>query len=175
MDIPRFTLMLLLSVLLAMSALSCAPRIREWGKPDDQELIRNLPQDQALSFLRSLDVPEPANSCRFEEDGVVRWRNGAWLPGKMSYSSLYLSGLGHGEGPPDRFVLSVGGTNELWCLMHSQLLARHQDMDTARFLNKVYTALRVMGVRTISLSELSKIVQSPWWREANESVERREP
>lgn len=178
--LPRRPLILLLAAPLAVSIWSCAPTVsspttRMWGKPDDQYVIDNLSKDHALGFLRSLYVPETATSCRFEEDGVLRWSKGQLLPGKTPYSSLYISGLGRGGGPPVRYVLSVRETNELWCAMQAQLIADRQGKDVTPFLNQIYTALRVMGARVMPVSELPKAMQLPSWREAVESVRLRQP
>lgn len=171
--IPRFPVILLLSALLAVSTWSCAPatvRAHRWGTPgtpDDVAMVKNLPKDQALGFLRSLYVPEAANTCRFEQDGVLRWWKGELLPGKTRYNLLYDWGLmaQGGRGPLVRIVLSVRGTNELWCLIHPQLFADGQGKDATPFIKGIFTMLKVMGVTALPLSEASKVFHSPSWSE----------
>jgi len=170
---------LLLSILLAVSTWSCAPTTWMYGSAPsagELQMIANMPKDQALTFLRSLYVPETANSCRFEEDSVLRWQKGTLLPGEVPYKSLYFSGLSY-DRRVVRLVLSVRGTNELWCLMHPKLLAEHQGKNAEKMINHICQALTVMGTRDIPLSEFSRILQSPSqsWGEARESVGRREP
>lgn len=168
--IPRLPFILLLSALLVVSAWSCAPTVRMYGAPDDNEVIKNLPKDQALSFLQSLYVPATANTCRFEKDGVFRSREGQLLPGETPYTSLYFSGLGQGGGPPVRCVLSVRRTNEILCLWHPQPIAAHQGTDVTALLSMTSTALKVMGVTPMPMSELLKASQLPSWSEARESI-----
>jgi len=166
------------------SVSSCAPTIITYRKPRTPEdlavlaealaTVKDLPRDQALSFLQSQYVPEAANTCRFEEDGVLRWWKGKLLPGKRPYISLAVTGITW-RGTIVRGVLAERGTNELWCLIHPQLIANSQGTDATRLIQKMGIALAAMGVRDMTSSELSKAVQLPSWREALESARRREP
>jgi len=118
------------------------------------DVAKELPKDQALAFLRSLYVPEAANTCRFEPDGVERWWKGK-LPGKNPYSSTYLS-LEAVNGTPIGIMLSVRGTREQWCMIVPYAITQLQGGDAKKLTDKIFTALISLGVTIIPDTELSK-------------------
>jgi hypothetical protein len=120
----------------------------------DHAVAADLPKDQAVSFLQSLYVPENANSCRFEGDGISRWWKGK-LPGKIAYSATYLS-LEAVKGTPALIILSVRGSREAWCGMFPYSIAQKRGKDTKELTNKIFTALLSLGVTIIPASELAK-------------------
>ena len=87
--LARLPFTALLSSLTVLSAMSCAPSIQELNL--SQEVVDNLPKEQALSFLQSLQPsPQGYVQCLFDQDGVARWipQQGQLLPGKNPYASL---------------------------------------------------------------------------------------
>lgn len=117
--IPRFPIVSLLSVLLAMSTVSCTPIVLNNGQLDvrdlnlSQEVVDYLPKDQALSFLQSIDQDDQRFNtyCRFKEDGVIRWRlrDRQFLLGKHPYTSFVAEIGGHFENPSyTSFVAGIG-------------------------------------------------------------------
>lgn len=161
--IPRLTLIFLLAALLAVSALSCAPNVRNLNL--SQMVIDDLPKDQALSFLRSLDAPAWVDTCRFDEDGVFRWREeqvllengaprrheGGLLPGKYPYSSFYAEALRPGY--KVQIALFGPDTRKTWCMIAAEENADRRGNETLPFTAKTLTALLSMGVRVVSYGE----------------------
>jgi hypothetical protein len=118
------------------------------------EVVKHLPKEHALAFLRSLDTPQMANTCRFEQKGVGRWWNGV-LPGSTPYHALYVSFLGV-AGTPVGISLSVKGTNEQWCAIYPQPIAEGMRKDVTKFKDKILTALLSLGAEIIPPSELAR-------------------
>jgi hypothetical protein len=162
--IPRRPLRPLLAVLLAASASSCAPNVRDLNLP--QAVIDNLPKEQALSFLRTLDVPSWDDTCRFDEDGVLRWQKEQVLlekggvlrrheeqvlPGKYPYSSFYAEALRPGY--KVQIALFVPGTSKTWCMIAAEENAERHGKEALPFTAKILTALLSMGVRVQSYGE----------------------
>ncbi|WP_157817646.1 hypothetical protein [Candidatus Thiodictyon syntrophicum] len=137
-----------------MSVSSCATKVYNAEMGFSREVAANLPKDQALIFLQSLYVPETANSCRFEENGVSRWWKGK-LPGTTPYNLIFIF-LAGANGIPFGIELSVRGTNEAWCLIIPYEMAKRQGKDTKKFSDKIFTALLSMGATIIPASELAK-------------------
>lgn len=118
------------------------------------DVAANLPKDQALTFLRTLYVPETANSCRFEKDGVSIWWKGK-VAGKNPYKSTYLS-LQAVKGIPQFIILSTRGSNEYWCYIFPYPIAKEQGKETPKLTDKIFTALLSLGAAIIPESELAK-------------------
>ena len=85
----RLALTVLVSTVVAIGASSCAPSIQELNL--SQEVVDNLPKDQALSFLQTLPPsPQRYAQCVFDKDGVSRSipLRRQIFPGKKPYRSL---------------------------------------------------------------------------------------
>ena len=127
------------------------------------DVAANLPRDTALTFLRTLYVPEAANSCRFEKDGVSIWWKGK-LSGKNPYNSTYLS-LQAVKGVPQGIILSTRGSNEYWCAIYPYAIAKEQGKETPKLADKIMTALLSLGAAIIPATELAKGLTCPAERE----------
>lgn len=140
----RFHLIFLLSILITLSAVSCAPNVRDLNL--SQEIIDDLPRDYALSFLQSLS-PAWTSTCRFEEDGLRRWlpQSGQLLPGKYPYPSFYAMP----RTPGIMVVVVIYGprSSQPWCGIRAESIADRQGKDVKRVTGKILTALLSMGVR----------------------------
>lgn len=145
----RFPLLLLLAILIAMVGLSCAPGVRDMNL--SQEVVDDLPKDQALSFLQSLR-PSPLGyiHCRFEQDGVLRWlpQRGQLLPGKRPYGSFYAQP----QRPGIMIVVFLyeSTKGQPWCIIPAESNADDLGKDATKFTGKILTALLSMGVRVRS-------------------------
>jgi len=147
--IPRFLIVSLLSVLLAMSTVSCAPNIREMNL--SQEVVDNLPKDQALSFLQTLGPSQQIINiyCRFEEDGIARWEKQSrqFLPGKYPYTSFSAVPRTPGIMIVIFVYLDQQRSRDPWCMIAAEGNADQQGKDAKQFTAKILTALLSMGVR----------------------------
>jgi len=156
--IPRFPIVSLLSVLLAMSTVSCGPTVAPPDVRDlnlSKEIVDHLPKDQALKFLQSLRAEGQVFKlyCRFEEDGVVRWQkeDRKFVPGKYSYTSL-VAWVALPPNPPTGYesgiILYLYPTmDQLLCGIDAKANADQQGKEYKSFTAKILTALFSMGVR----------------------------
>jgi hypothetical protein len=157
--LAKLPLVILLSGLIAMSATSCAPSIQELNL--SQELVDNLPQDQALAFLQTLR-PSPLGyvHCRFDQDGVGRWipRQRQTLPGKKPYPAL----VARPERPGVMIVIVLYQGRHPWCIIpaESNADARGRE-DYKKFAGKIITALLSLGVTARSYDRKVMRARSP--------------
>jgi hypothetical protein len=122
-----------------------------------QDIVDNLPRDQALDFLKSLGSnrsPVIQTYCVFETDGVLRWqKSGRLLPEKYPYNSFYAIALRPGV----MVTISLFGPNsgKQWCDIAAESNADPHGKVVAKFTGKILTALLSMGVRLPIYSKAS--------------------
>jgi len=144
---PTFCVRLLSVLVLAASAMACAPKVRDLHL--SQEIIDNMPREQALNFLQSLapggNMIEPY--CLFEADGVRRWQ---WLPGrrgqqllpnKYPYNAFRVQPIILGD------IALYGSGLKHWCIINNMGNASQQGKELDRFTGKIVMALMSLGVR----------------------------
>lgn len=134
----------LLSSLIVLSAVSCAPSIQELNL--SQEVVDSLPREQALSFLQSLQPsPQGYVQCLFDQDGVARWipSQRQLLPGKKPYASLDA----RPERPGVMIVVVLYDNGQPWCIIPAESNADTLGRgDYTKFTAKIVTALLSLGV-----------------------------
>lgn len=165
--IPRFPIVSLLSVLLAMSTVSCAPNssytryllldVRDLKL--SQEIVDHLPKDQAFKFLQSLRAESQLIKidCRFEEDGVFRGQKGdsQSVSEKHPYTS-FEAGVYLPENPQlghESFITLIlnHSYDSAWCVIAIKANANQHGKEAKPFMVKILTALLSMGVRVKGL------------------------
>lgn len=157
--LARFTLMILVSGLIAMSMMSCAPSLQELNL--SQERVDHLPSDQALSFLQTLSPsPQGYIQCRFNQEGVARWlpQRGQVLPGKKPYRALDA----RPERPGVMIVIVLSEKGRPWCIIPAESNAdRIGRGDYEQFAGKIFTALLSLGVTAKSYGGQSMRARQP--------------
>lgn len=155
----KYTLTTLLFGLILMSTASCAPKLQEMNL--SQEVVDNLPKEQALSFLQTLKPsPEGYVQCLFDHEGVTRWlpHRRQVLPGKKSYNTLD----GRAERPGIMVVVVLYAQGQPWCIIPAESNAdRIGRGDYEKFTGKIFTALLSLGVTARSFSGQSMRARQP--------------
>ena len=155
----RYTLTMLLSGLIVMSTISCAPRLQDLQL--SQEVAENLPKEQALRFLQTLKAsPERYIQCLFDEEGVTRWQPDTRqvFPGKKPYRSLDA----RAERPGIMVVVVLYTQGQPWCIIPAESNADDIGRgDVNKFTGKIMTALLSLGVTARSFGQQSVRVNKP--------------
>ena len=153
--LARLPLVTCVSCVITMCEVSCAPSIQEMSL--SQEVVDNLPREQALHFLQTLKPslsPVVKVHCLFEQDGVVRWlpSRGQVLPGKRPYASL----VAHPERPGIMIVVVLYEKGKPWCIIPAESTADDIGRgDYKRFTGKILTALLSLGVKVKSYGKVA--------------------